>query len=104
MVAFELSHQLWKEPVAVEFSFDVSGLGPWSRGDMTPFADEGRTKGNDLCSAGDGWHQDMLKDMLLSETTYNLYTTPIGWMSTPDVTDCWLRKLVATGMAPQISG
>ena len=70
MVAFEASHTLWKEPVAVEFSFTSGGLGPWP-GDMTPFADEGRIKGKDLCSAGDGWHQHMLQDMLLSGTTYN---------------------------------
>ena len=33
MAAMEESHKLWKEPVAVEFSFSDSGLGPWP-GDM----------------------------------------------------------------------
>jgi hypothetical protein len=111
MEAFMESHKLWNEPVAVEFSFSPSGLGPWS-GDMTPFADEGRIKPSaDLCDAGNGgvtdgngWHMEMLEKMMLSGTTYNAYSTPIVWLKTPNGADCWLGKLVATGMAPQVSG
>ena len=29
MVAFEESHKLWNQPVALEFSFTDGGLGPW---------------------------------------------------------------------------
>ena len=103
MAAFMESHRLWKKPVAVEFSFSDNGLGPWP-GDMTPFADENRIKGNDLCGAGDTWHQEMLLRMLLSGTTYNAYSTSIGAMATLDGADCWLGKLVAAGIAPQIRG
>ena len=85
----------------VEFSFADGGLGPWA-GDMTPFADEGTIKGGDLCEAGDAWHLSMLQDMLLSGSTYNAYSTEIAQMRTPDGADCWLGKLVATGVAPQV--
>ena len=103
MAAFMESRKLWQEPVAVEFSFSDSGLGPWP-GDMTPFSDEGNIKGNDLCQAGDVWHQEMLANMLDSGTVYNAYNTAISHMKTPSGADCWLGKLVATGMAPQLSG
>ena len=85
---------------AVEFSFSDGGLGPW-HGDMTPFGDEGRIVG-DLCSAGDVWHHQMMKDMLVSGTTYNAYSTQIERLATPDGVDCWLGKLVATGMVSQV--
>ena len=96
MAAFMESHKLWKEPVAVEFSFSDSGLGPWP-GDMTPFADEGRIKpSGDLCEAGDGgitdgngWHMEMLEEMLLKGTTVNAYSTPIVWLKTPVRTAGW---------------
>ena len=111
MAAFMESHKLWKEPVAVEFSFSDSGLGPWP-GDMTPFADEGRIKPpGDLCEAGNGgvtdgngWHMEMLEEMLLKGTTVNAYSTPIVWLKTPNGADCWLGKLVGAGVAPQVSG
>jgi hypothetical protein len=68
---------------------------------MTPFGDEGRIVG-DLCSAGDVWHQQMMKDMLVYGTTYNAYSTQIERLATPDGVDCWLGKLVSTGIVSQV--
>ena len=70
----------------------------------TPFADEGRIANGDLCGAGDTWHLQMLQKMLSEGTTYNAYSTAIEGLKSPDGADCWLGKLVATGVAPQVAG
>ena len=66
--------------------------------------DEGRIIGTSLCSAeAESWHHGMLSDMMLSGTTYNAYSTQIERLANRTGVDCWLGRLVGTGVAPQIT-
>jgi hypothetical protein len=111
MVAFEESHRLWKEPVALEFSFTDGGDGPW-HGDMTPFGDEdkilppfGNLCGDTAGGLGPGatWPIRMIKEMMVTGMTVNAYSTVVEQLKTNDGVDCWLGQLVATGIAPQLT-
>lgn len=53
-VAAEESRQQWKEDVAVEFSINIYGDGPW-KGDMEPFGDEPPFAGGRCSTAAEGW-------------------------------------------------
>eukprot|EP01045_Picozoa_sp_COSAG04_P000655 COSAG04_NODE_17_length_40288_cov_9.152728_11_plen_1187_part_00 len=104
--AFMESRSMWKQPVALEQSFGLSGLRTTDMlNTMDPFADESTIQGypHSLCVNGDAWHSKMLLSMHESGKYVNAYDTPVGSMSLPSI-DCWLGGLVATGVAPQIIG
>ena len=71
--------------------------------------DEGRIVGPSgalasLCSPeAEAWHHGMLNDVMLSGTTYNAYSTQIERLANRTGVDCWLGRLVATGVAPQVT-
>ena len=94
------SSALWNQRTAVEGG-GGAGLGPWKE-DMAPFADEATIKGPLCGSGGDSWHEEILLRSLNSGIMLNGYHTSVS-LSLPEL-DCFIGGLVATGIAPQMSG
>ena len=94
------SSALWNQRTAVEGG-GGAGLGPWKE-DMAPFADEATIKGPLCGSGGDSWHEDILLRSLNSGIMLNGYHTSVS-LPLPEL-DCFIGGLVATGIAPQMSG
>ena len=94
------SQALWAQRTAVEGG-GGGGLGPW-KADMAPFADEATIKGPMCGPGGDLWHEEILLRTLQSGVLLNGYHTSVT-LPQADF-DCFVGGLVATGIAPQLSG
>jgi hypothetical protein len=95
------SSKLWKQRTAVEGGGGGGGLGPW-KADMSPFADEASIKGPLCGPGGDDWHERILFEVLTGGMMMNGYHTG-ATLPRADL-DCFVGGLVATGIAPQMSG
>ena len=94
------SQALWNQRTAVEGG-GGGGIGPW-KADMAPFADEATIHGPLCGPGGDQWHEEILLRTLQSGMLLNGYHTSVS-LPTADL-DCFIGGLVATGIAPQMSG
>lgn len=94
------SQKLWAQRTAVEGG-GGGGLGPW-KADMAPFADEAMIHGPLCGPGGDTWHEQILLRTLESGMLLNGYHTSAA-LPKADL-DCFIGGLVATGIAPQMSG
>ena len=103
--AFQESHDLWNQPLAVEMSLLAPGFAPW-RGDMSPFSDEQRllpSRGGDgMCVGGEEWVGQILFKTHTVGTFFNSYLTDIPTLPNATWADCFLGALVAAGIPPQM--
>lgn len=94
------SQALWTQRTAVEGG-GGGGLGPW-KADMAPFADEATIHGPLCGPGGDQWHEQILLRTLETGMLLNGYHTSAALPR--EELDCFIGGLVATGIAPQMSG